>query len=97
MEDNQMLELASLLVNYVRMHPAKANDDEERERGFRSLAGCWANDQGDDDMEAIIRQGRESRRGNRIVPSFDEYRHQHMHRVFQAPQRSTRENEQHQP
>lgn len=72
MEDNQMLELASLLVNYVRMHPAKANDDEERERGFRSLAGCWANDQGDDDMEAIIRQGRESRRGNRIVPSFDE-------------------------
>lgn len=72
MEDNQMLELASLLVNHVRKHPSKTVDDQERERGFRNLAGCWANDHGDDDMEVIIRQGRESRRGNRNVPSFDE-------------------------
>ena len=45
---------------------------EEREHGFRSLAGCWAEDHGDDDMESIIRKGREGRRGSRIIPSFDE-------------------------
>lgn len=64
MDDNQMLELATLLVNYVRMHPSKSNDDSEREQGFRSLAGCWADDHGEDDMEAIIRQGRERRLGS---------------------------------
>ena len=46
-------------------------DEEEREKGFRSLSGCWANDHGDDDIEAIIRKDRENRRGNRIIPSFD--------------------------
>ena len=43
---------------------ATADDEDERERGFRNLAGCWANDEGDDDMEAIIREGREGRRGS---------------------------------
>lgn len=46
---------------------AAADDEDERERGFRNLAGCWANDEGDDDMEAIIREGREGRRGCRSV------------------------------
>ena len=43
---------------------------QERERGFRNLAGCWAGDSGDDDVEAILRRGRASRPGNRSVPDF---------------------------
>ena len=57
-------------IAFLRLRPA--TDEEEREHGFRSLAGCWAEDRGDDDMEAIIRKGREGRRGSRIIPSFDE-------------------------
>ncbi len=38
-----------------------------RERNFRHLAGCWADDSGDDDVEAILRRGRASRAGNRAV------------------------------
>ena len=45
---------------------------DDKEKGFRSLSGCWANDHGDDDIEAIIRKDRENRRGNRVIPSFDE-------------------------
>ena len=71
MDNNLKLELVAMLVDSVRQRPAVA-DDEELERGFRSLAGCWANDHGDDDMEAIIRGGRKSHRGSRVVPSFDE-------------------------
>ncbi len=70
--DNSLkLELIAMLINSMRMNPMPS-DEEERERGFRSLAGCWVNDQDDDDMEAIIREGRESRRGSRVVPSFDD-------------------------
>ena len=70
MDNSLKLELIAMLINSVRMNPMPS--DEERERGFRSLAGCWINDQDDDDMEAIIREGRESRMGSRIVPSFDD-------------------------
>lgn len=59
-----------MLIESMRLRPM--TDDEDRERGFRNLAGCWGKDKGDDDMEAIIREGREGRRGNRIIPSFDE-------------------------
>ena len=34
MEDNQMLELASLLVNYVRMHPDKAKKQEVEDEDY---------------------------------------------------------------
>ena len=71
MDNSLKLELIAMLINSVRMNPMPS-DEEERERGFRSLAGCWINDQDDDDMEAIIREGRESRMGSRIVPSFDD-------------------------
>ena len=71
MEEDQKLELVTMLIDSVRLRPA-IDDEDERERGFRSLAGCWANDEGDDDMEAIIREGREGRRGGRLIPSFDE-------------------------
>lgn len=71
MDDNLKLELVAMLVDSVRQRPAVV-DEEELERGFRSLAGCWANDHGDDDMEAIIRDGRQGRQGSRIVPSFDD-------------------------
>ena len=71
MDNSLKLELIAMLINSVRMNPMPI-DEEERERGFRSLAGCWVNDQDDDDMEAIIREGRKSRRGSRIVPSFDD-------------------------
>lgn len=71
MEDSQKLELVTMLIDSVRLRSA-SNDEEERERGFRNLAGCWANDHDDDDMEVIIREGRESRRGSRTIPSFDE-------------------------
>lgn len=71
MDNSQKLELVTMLIDSVRLYPV-ADDEDERERGFRSLAGCWANDEGDDDMEAIIREGREGGRGSRIIPSFDE-------------------------
>ena len=71
MDNALKLELIAMLINSVRMHPSSSNE-EERELGFRSLAGCWVDDQGDDDMEAIIREGRESRKGSRYVPSFDD-------------------------
>lgn len=71
MDDSQKLELVTMLIDSVRLRPT-VTDEDERERGFRSLAGCWVNDEGDDDMEAIIREGREGRRGSRIIPSFDE-------------------------
>jgi hypothetical protein len=71
MDDSQKLELVTMLIDSVRLRPA-ATDEDERERGFRSLAGCWVNDEGDDDMETIIRNGRSARRGSRLVPSFDE-------------------------
>ena len=69
-DDKLKLELVAMLIDSMRLRPM--TDDVDRERGFRNLAGCWANDDGDDDMEAIIREGREGRRGNRIIPSFDE-------------------------
>lgn len=71
LDNSQKLELVTMLIDSVRLHPA-TDDEDEREHGFRSLAGCWANDLVDDDMEAIIREGREGRRGSRIIPSFDE-------------------------
>ena len=70
MDDKLKLELVSMLISSMRLH--SDTDEEERENGFRSLAGCWANDHGDDDMETILRAGREGRRGSRIIPSFDE-------------------------
>ena len=70
MDDKLKLELVSMLISSLRLRPA--TDEEEREHGFRSLAGCWAEDHGDDDIESIIRKGREGRRGSRIIPSFDE-------------------------
>lgn len=45
---------------------------QEREWNFRHLAGCWADDSGDDDVEAILRRGRASRPGNRRAPDFGE-------------------------
>ena len=59
MDDNQKLELVTMLIDSVRFHsPMSEEDTKERERGFRALAGCWADDVGDDDMETIIREGR---------------------------------------
>ena len=71
MDDKQKLELVTMLIDSVRLGTS-TDDEEERERGFRSLAGCWADDHDGDDMEAIIRKGREGRHGNRTIPSFDE-------------------------
>lgn len=69
--DNELkLELLAMIVESMREHPTSV-DEKELERGFRSLAGCWANDQGNDDMESIIREGREGRQGSRVIPSFD--------------------------
>lgn len=70
LEDSQKLELVSLLVESLRSHPAWTSDRQERERGFRNLAGCWADDSGDDDVEVILRRARASRPGNRSVPDF---------------------------
>ena len=72
MDDSMKLELVTMLINSVRLHPTttKKNEDE-RERGFRSLAGCWLNDKDNDDVEAIIRQGRQGRSANRFISSFD--------------------------
>ena len=59
MDNSQKLELATMLIDSVRLYPTSTDEvEEERERGFRSLVGCWANDKGDDDIEAIIREGR---------------------------------------
>lgn len=69
LDDNLKLELVSMLISSMRL--SSVDGEEEREKGFRSLSGCWANDHGDDDIEAIIRKDRENRRGNRIIPSFD--------------------------
>lgn len=69
LDDKLKLELVSMLISSMRL--SSVADEEEREKGFRSLSGCWANDHGDDDIEAIIRKDRENRRGNRVIPSFD--------------------------
>ena len=71
LDDEMKLELVAMLINSMRQHEA-SSADEQRERAFRSLAGCWAEDKGDDDVEEILLRSRESRRGNRNVPSFDE-------------------------
>ena len=71
MNDDQKLELVTMLIDSVRLNSVPT-DEDERERGFRNLAGCWADDHGDDDMETIIRRGREGRHCNRSIPSFDE-------------------------
>ncbi len=71
--DNSMkLELVAMLINSVRLSPSAPVDEEEKERSFRSLAGCWANDRDDDDIEAIIRQGRTAKPVNREVLAFDD-------------------------
>ena len=73
LDDSQKLELVKMLINSVRIgHISSERDEKDKERGFRNLAGCWVNDDGDDDMETIIKAGRESRRGHRDVQSFDE-------------------------
>ena len=61
MDNGQKLELVAMLIDSVRLYPISSDVEQERERGFRSLAGCWADDRDDDDMEAIIRQGRKTR------------------------------------
>jgi len=70
MSDDQKLELVTMLINSVRVHPSSVDEEQERERGFRNLAGCWAKDA--DDIESIIREGRKNRQGSRTVPDFDE-------------------------
>ena len=70
LDDKLKLELVSMLISSMRQ--SSVADENDCEKGFRSLSGCWANDQGYDDIEAIIRKDRENRRGNRIIPSFDE-------------------------
>ena len=70
MDDDLKLELVAMLINSVRLHPTSTDDG--RERGCLNLAGFWVNDHGDDDMETIIRKGREGRIGSRAIPSFDE-------------------------
>ncbi len=73
LDDNQKLELVTLLINSMRFSPKNHTvDEQERNRSFRSLSGCWANDSGADDMEAIIREGRKNRAGGRNIPSLDE-------------------------
>ena len=54
------LELAVLLLDSVREPKTmdSTDSDAEREKNFRSLAGCWANDSGDDDVEEILKQSR---------------------------------------
>ena len=51
LDDKLKLELVSMLISSMRL--SSVADEEEREKGFRSLSGCWANDHGDDDIEAI--------------------------------------------
>jgi len=71
-DDSMKLELVTMLINSVRLHPSTSVDEEEKERGFRNLAGCWANDRDNDDIEAIIRQGRTTKPANREVLAFDD-------------------------
>jgi len=72
LSDNMKLELVTLLIDSVRTHPVStAIEEQERERGFRNLAGCWVDDH-DDDIETIIREGRAARNANRTIPPFDE-------------------------
>ncbi len=56
LDDGQKLELVSLILCSVKSGTGIASE-QEKENGFRSLAGCWQNDSDDDDMEAIIRRG----------------------------------------
>lgn len=55
LEVSQKLELVTMLINSIRLRQSDTKTDEqELNRGFRSLAGCWVNDEGDDDIENII-------------------------------------------
>ncbi len=55
LEVNQKLELVTMLIDSIRLRQSDTKTDEqELNRGFRSLAGCWVNDEGDDDIENII-------------------------------------------
>ena len=73
LEVNQKLELVTMLIDSIRLRQSDTKTDEqELNRGFRSLAGCWGNDEGDDDIEAIIKKGHEGRNGNRTIPPYDE-------------------------
>ena len=67
------LELAVLLLDSVREPKTmdSADLEYEREKNFRSLAGCWANDSGDDDVEEILKQSRGNKKGSRTIQSFD--------------------------
>lgn len=67
------LELAVLLLDSVREPKTmdSTDSDAEREKNFRSLAGCWANDSGDDDVEEILKQSRSNKKGSRTIQSFD--------------------------
>ena len=71
-DDSMKLKLVAMLIKSVRLYPSAPVDEEEKERGFRNLAGCWANDRDDDDIEAIIRQGRTAKPVNREVLAFDD-------------------------
>ena len=67
------LELAVLLLDSVR-EPKTLDSidlDDEHEKNFRSLAGCWANDSGDDDVEEILKKSRGNKKGSRTIQSFD--------------------------
>ena len=57
LDDKLKLELVSMLISSVRL--SSVADEEESEKGVRSLSGCWASDHGNDDIEAIIRNDRE--------------------------------------
>lgn len=73
LEVSQKLELVTLLIDSIRLSQTDAKTDEqELDRGFRSLAGCWVNDEGDDDIETILKKEHEVRNGNRIISPFDE-------------------------
>ena len=57
LDDKLKLELVSMLISSMRQ--SSVADEEEREKGVRSLSGCWASDHDNDDIEAIIRNDRE--------------------------------------
>lgn len=73
LSENAKLELVSLLINSLRGVKANTKDttEEELDKNFRSLAGCWSNDKDDDDIEYIIKQNRNGRNENRNVANFD--------------------------
>ncbi len=73
LSENAKLELVSLLINSIRGVQSSSKDatEEELDKNFRSLAGCWANDKDDDDIETIIKQNRNGRIVNRNVANFD--------------------------